>query len=68
MWTGHTLHTPAMQMSGHGPCCEAQTGCLESFVQVFEAYAESEAESLETIQYGSECESTAPSARVYDLR
>ena len=35
---------------------------------VSEAYAESEAESLVTIQYGSECESTAPSARVYDLR
>ena len=38
------------------------------FAPVSEAYAESEAESLVTIQYGSECESTAPSARVYDLR
>ena len=39
---------------------------LVGFVQVFEAHAESEAESFVTI--GSEYESTAPTAPAYDLR
>lgn len=41
---------------------------LTGFAPVSEAYAESEAESLVSIQYGSECESTAPTAWSHDLR
>jgi hypothetical protein len=40
---------------------------LTGFAPVSEAYAESEAESFVTVQYGSECESTAPTAFAYDL-
>ena len=41
---------------------------LTGFAPVSEAYAESEAESLVTIRYGSEYESTALTAPAYDLR